>query len=380
MRKLSTLFILSFLFLQANAQKKNLLERIKEKVLSSKPDTSRSPGLMPLPVFGLAQETGFEIGAGLIYSFYQDRADSLNRASTIYGHASYATKGQIYASIKADLWSKGNKMHYFGQNSFTKIPIYFYGVGNHTLEANRDLIVQNQLKFTWDIERLLAKQYYGGINVGFENYTFKDKEPGGIFENDRSLVGTNGGQVLYLGIIQAFDNRNSNTYTTKGNYLKGTYSYAPDLFGGNNFHGSIVKLDLRSFYTVTPKLTAAVNVIYNGISGKHATVYLMPQMGNDAMMRGYYMGRFRDNNLLAGQLEMRYRFHPRFGVVAFGGTGKVFHSKLDLDEFKPNFGGGIRYFFDPGKGLSLRLDYGLGEKRAGEKRQSGIYIGFGEAF
>jgi hypothetical protein len=51
-----------------------------------------------------------------------------------------------------------------------------------------------------------------------------------------------------------------------------------------------------------------------------------------------------------------------------------------LESFKPSFGGGIRYFFDVAKGLSLRMDYAFGEKRPDEKRQKGFYIAFGEAF
>jgi len=38
------------------------------------------------------------------------------------------------------------------------------------------------------------------------------------------------------------------------------------------------------------------------------------------------------------------------------------------------------YFFDTAKGLSVRLDYGVGEKKANEKRQSGFYISLAEAF
>jgi len=44
------------------------------------------------------------------------------------------------------------------------------------------------------------------------------------------------------------------------------------------------------------------------------------------MMRGYYTGRFRDRNFIAGQTELRYRFADRFGVAAFAGTGEVFHA------------------------------------------------------
>jgi outer membrane translocation and assembly module TamA len=98
-------------------------------------------------------------------------------------------------------------------------------------------------------------------------------------------------------------------------------------------------------------------------------------------MRGYYSGRYRDENLMAAQAEIRYRFMNRFGIVAFAGTGKVFaNGQFNSDGLKPNFGFGGRYFFDPAKGLSVRLDYGVGEKLPNEKRQAGFYIGLAEAF
>ena len=98
------------------------------------------------------------------------------------------------------------------------------------------------------------------------------------------------------------------------------------------------------------------------------------------MMRGYYGGRYRDRNYLAGQAELRYRMSERLGVVGFLGTGEVFHSTFTFPALKPNYGGGIRYFVDTEKGLSIRADYAVGQKMAGEARQSGFYIGLGQAF
>ncbi len=108
--------------------------------------------------------------------------------------------------------------------------------------------------------------------------------------------------------------------------------------------------------------------------------YLLPSLGSDEMMRGYYNGRFRDRNFIAGQTELRYRFNPRLGIVVFAATGEVFHNGFSTHNLKPDWGGGVRYFFDVQKGLSIRFDYGVGEQRPGETRQSGFYIGLGEAF
>jgi outer membrane translocation and assembly module TamA len=106
----------------------------------------------------------------------------------------------------------------------------------------------------------------------------------------------------------------------------------------------------------------------------------LPQLGNDALMRGYYTGRYRDRNLIAGQTELRYRLADRLGLVGFVGAGEVAHNAFSVAALKPNYGGGLRYFFDTEKGLSIRMDYGIGEKVQGEARQEGFYIALGEAF
>src|SRR5690606_30472496 len=98
------------------------------------------------------------------------------------------------------------------------------------------------------------------------------------------------------------------------------------------------------------------------------------------MMRGYYTGRYRDRSLLAAQTELRYRFHPRVGVAAFVGAGSTYNDGLNSARFLPSVGGGLRYFFDLEHNSSIRLDYGIGEQRPGEKRQGGFYLALSEAF
>jgi outer membrane translocation and assembly module TamA len=108
---------------------------------------------------------------------------------------------------------------------------------------------------------------------------------------------------------------------------------------------------------------------------------MMSQLGGDQIMRGYYLGRYREANLLAAQAELRFRPGPRFGIAAFAGGGNVYPTGMSaFRNLKPNYGAGIRYFFDVEKSMSLRLDYGMGEKPAGEKRISGFYISLGESF
>lgn len=376
MKKLSicTLFVL--ITANALAQKKLI-----ERYLSNKTDSSRRPSFMPVPIFRYSQEIGVEFGAGLLYSTYLDRKDLSNRSSNFSGVVSASTKGQYNVTLKSDIWTKKNTHHYISEVRFKRMPFNFYGIGNETDAVSEDRLVQGFVKVVLEAEKRFWPSMYTGFSAGFENYHFTDKEIGGIFTTDPTIIHKIGGSVFYVGVSQTYDTRNSNNYTTKGMMAKVSYQYAPDFWGKENFTGSFIKANVRSFWSLSPKFVIGVNGLFHSIQGKNVPFYLLPQMGNDEMMRGYYTGRYRDRNLLAAQAELRYRYNNRFGAAIFGGAGQVFENGgLGIKNFKPSYGAGGRYFFDPEKGLSVRVDYGIGEKRANEKRQTGFYISLAEAF
>lgn len=376
MKKLSFVLIFGLFINPIYAQKKLIA-----KLFSNEKDTTRKASYIPIPVFGYAQETGFEFGLGSIYSFYIDKQDNNNRSSNMTGSASYSTKESYNVKLSSDLWTKENKYHIINEIRFKDLPFNFYGVGNQTLQSDEDKIKQRFFKFSLDIERKIANNTYTGISLGFEKYNYKDLAVGGILDTSPLVLGKNGGKVLYIGLSQSYDTRNSNNYPTQGFFGRISYQYAPNLFGSNSFSGSQVKLNLRGYWSLAPSLTLGLQGLYYTIQGKNTPFYLLQQLGNDEIMRGYYTGRYRDKNLIASQAELRYRFVERLGVVAFGGLGKVFSNGRPLFyDLKPNYGIGGRFFFDPAKGLSVRADYGIGEKLSNEKRQTGFYISFAEAF
>lgn len=356
-------------------------KKLIKKIFSDDADTSRSSSFLALPVLGYAQETGIEFGAVSLYSFYTDRRDTMTRASRLTGVATFTTKSQSNFQLKSDIWSPGNAYHYSSEIRYKNFPFNFYGIGNSTLKANEDRITQKLFRLNAGIEKKLGRITYTGLNASYDNYRFADKAAGGIYTTDPSITDRDGGQVFFAGISQIIDNRNSNTYTTRGSYLKLNYSYAPDFFGGSNFNGGMFEAELRSFISLNKRLVIGVNGLFQSIGSGSTPFYLLPQLGNDEMMRGYYTGRYRDENLLAMQAELRLRLNPRFGFVGFAGTGTVYgNSGFKSADLKPSMGGGFRYFFDVEKGLSVRMDYAFGEKRPGEERQKGFYLSLGESF
>lgn len=94
-------------------------------------------------------------------------------------------------------------------------------------------------------------------------------------------------------------------------------------------------------------------------------------------MRGYYQGRYRDNNMAVIQAEYRIPLFWRFGAVAFGDIGNVAPApgQLNFTDLKYSYGGGLRVAMNKAEKLNLRGDFGINAKGTG-----GFYLQLGEAF
>ncbi|WP_299288488.1 hypothetical protein [uncultured Mucilaginibacter sp.] len=336
-------------------------------------DSSKRSSLLPLPLVAYAQETGLELGFAALYSFYTDTSHKNTKVSNLYLPVSYTFKNQSRISLKTDYWLPANSYHLTADIGYSNFPFNFYGIGNDTRSINKTLLTQKRFHAIAGAEKAVFTHLFLGLNSDYEDYSFKDQLI------NTNLPGKQGGGSLFYGPSLIFDNRNTNTYTLKGFYANLNGGLVSSI-NRSDYNGGYLNFDFRQFNSISKKLVLAFNGSYQFTTGSNTPFYLLQTLGNDQLMRGYYGGRFRDKYIIALQSELRYRLSDRIAVVGFGGTGTVYHSVFDLNDLKPNYGGGLRYFFDVEKGISIRADYGVGEKPAGEKRQSGFYLSLGEAF
>ena len=135
-------------------------------------------------------------------------------------------------------------------------------------------------------------------------------------------------------------------------------------------------MDARNYIPIHSSHTLAFQGLVSHSTG-NPPFYKLFMLGGQKVMRGYYQGHYRDNNMMAFQVE--YRVMPvwwRLGLVGFYGTGAVANDMSDfqLDDFKHSIGMGLRLQLDPKERITFRLDYAYG------KDSSGLYIAAFEAF
>jgi hypothetical protein len=357
----------------------NFLPKFIRRMYFNK-DTSKRSSFIVVPVLTSAPETGIEAGGAALYSFYTDTVHHNTRVSSVFGYGTVTTKGQTRTSLNINYWTSENKYHFTAYTGYTHFPFDFYGIGNNTANADKEHIDEKRYKLTFGAEKLVGSNIYIGVVGGGVNFSYKDHNTGGIFDTDPQIEDRSGGAFVYLGPSFNYDTRNNNTYTTKGMIVNAYFNAMQGIFGNNSYNGGFFNMEYSQFFALNKQLVIGLDVQEQSLVGGLSPFYLLPALGSDEMMRGYYNGRYRDRNFIAGQTELRYRIDQRFGLVGFVGTGEVFHETFTFAQLKPNYGGGVRYFFDLEKGLSVRLDYGVGQKPAGEKRESGFYVGLGQAF
>lgn len=346
-------------------------------------DSTKKSNFVLIPALSSSPETGIEFGGASLYSFYTDTTPhNVTRVSNLYGYASITTKGQEKISLNASYWKPQNQWHFTSSVSYINFPFDFYGLGNNTRKADAEAIEEKRFRATLEADKLVIKDLYAGVVGGAFRYyyysgTINENLP---FKTDPDIEDKHGGSSVYIGPSLTYDTRNSNTYTTSGMIITSYYNMMHGIMTNHNYVGGLFNAEYSQFFLLLKPLVLGLDIKEQSLTGGQSPFYLLPQLGNDALMRGYYTGRYRDRNLLAGQTELRYRLNDRVGIVGFLGAGEVAHNAFSASALKPDYGGGLRYFFDTEKGLSIRADYGFGEKPAGEPREQGFYIALGEAF
>lgn len=378
MRRLLFLFVFTIALNPLHAQEGNLFSRLKNKFLGTEKDSTKNGSFIAVPALSYAQETGLEYGFASTYSFFVDKDNPQRRSSNLAFSATLTSKKQKNIKLGGDIWTRDNKYHVIAELRYRDWPFNFYGIGNNTLEANKDYLGQRLSRAKIDVERKVTDKIYLGLNAQFDHFKFEDIEVGGIYEQN-DLYGKSGGKYFAIGASALYDNRDHTTYSTRGTYFRARYAHAPAFWGGENFQGGILELDGRAFYSPLHTVTLAAQWIYRGTFAKNTPFYMYRELGGDTSMRGYYLGRYRDNNYTAIQSEVRYRPIPRLGAAIFGSMGSTF-SKQHPYRNIASYGAGLRYFFSLEHSSSIRFDYAIGEKRPGEKRQTGFYLSLSEAF
>ena len=378
--KLYITFVLIFSFISFSSfsqeKKQNFFIRYINKFTKDSTEKSK-PQFLIYPTVAYAPETKWEFGISTVFVGYA-KGDTNNRLSEINAFAFVTTESQYGAYIEHALHSDKNTWFFLGKLKTQSFPLSYYGIGHNT--SKEKLATVEAFSFNWK-ERVLRKvwkDFFIGIELDFQGLDRVNFKP---YTSDLSLLqptGYKGSNNLGVGFGLLYDNRHNVLNVRNGLFAEtALLNYQKSLGSITNF--SSLFTDFRYFHPIRKRNVLAIQSVGQFTFGD-APFNQYALLGGEMMMRGYYLGRFRDRNYISFQTEYRMlplSFAKKFGCAVFASTGMIYDqfSSITSKHIKYAGGAGIHYLLFPRKDVWTRLDFAVNNEGG-----TGFYFFMGCAF
>jgi len=329
---------------------------------------SREVELAVLPAVFVQKETGFGAVVYTQMSFYTDSEPETD-ASRMGLSLTYTSNQQFIARMPTFLNFKNNNWVIEGASDFRIYPNRYYGVGNDSLWDYQSYS-ENVLSFDYEVRR----RVYGPLYIGLlwdmraafkfsaqQSYDIEGEETDAEGVLDREDPTGNGPNFNHgMGIQAVYDKRDNFNYPRSGGYHRTSLTYYSPVLGGEHKYPFWV-IDARQYIPVFGTHVLAFQFL-SEVRWGDVPFSSMAELGGPWQMRGYFRGRYRDDNLALLQFEYRYPIYRRLSGVAFASLGEVYGKKnaFDWGLLRWTTGAGARFRF--GEHTYVRLDAAFNTK------------------
>ena len=343
-----------------------------------------APEVLILPGVFSTPETGFGGGAGLFILDHPIEGKQGSKANAIRIGGIYTEKKQFVLRGSIEKYVNDNRDLITVSFMAQKYPDAFYGVGGNTLVKDEE----KYISYAWEAQvrflREITTSVYLGTQAILSNERIDHLKPGAFLDrqmdqNGHPVTGTVPFDLAGIGLLARMDTRDDYQDPVRGYFIEGSTMVRRQEFGSaHQFNTSTI--DGRWFVPLTastnpPRLAFHCLAISNNGSPPFQA---LAQLGGRDVLRGYFLGRYRDRNLLALQSELRIPLRGKWGAVVYAAVGNVARTweGMRSTELKPAGGIGARYRVSDVQKVNLRLDFTWGR----ETPNPSLYLSLAEAF
>ncbi|MEP1033487.1 BamA/TamA family outer membrane protein [Ekhidna sp.] len=356
------------------AQNDGLVKRAWNSVFNDTTSIER-PKFIAYPTIAFAPETKWEFGVSAVYVYYANQ-DIKNRLSEVTAFTFITLEKQYGLWMDHALYSDKSKWFFLGRVRLQQFPLLYFGTG---IDISGEELAQIDAGSISIRERVLRK-IHGSLYLGFETDFHRLSNVGLTQitnEPFQAPAGIRKFSNLGLGLGVVYDNRHNVLNVREGFFGEMGFLRYDDGWG-SDFEFTSYFFDARYYLPTNDTQVLATQLYFSEIQGD-APFSQLSLMGGESLMRGYYLGRYRDQTLLAAQTEYRFLpfpFSKRLGAAAFVALGTVSEGapKLDVSKLKVAGGTGVRFLIFKSKDIFTRFDVAVSEDGLG------YYFFIGEAF
>jgi hypothetical protein len=339
--------------------------------------SAASARVLVLPTASFSPETSLSLGVRAFTLYHARHDTTVNRLSQV-ALASFVTlRGQFSVQFENAVYSDKNRYSLLGRAQYQQFPLLYYGIGPDTPADTPILVESASILIRERLLRQVRGNWYGGIEFDFQSVMSVNLvvPPGQTLS---PLIGQLGGRTSGLGLALVYDDRQNVLHVRRGAFLEvAGLAYRP-AFGSQFTYESII-VDARLYRPLGRPNRVLAMQVFGTFQRGDVPFYSLALLGGEALLRGYYLGRYRDKTLLTTQAEVRwlpFGFSKRIGGNVFGGLGTVAPTLADVQARYVRWvaGFGLQFLLLPSKDAYLRGD--LGFTREG----TGIYFSLGQAF
>lgn len=335
-----------------------------------------------VPSVGYTLSTGFAADLTGNVAFYAEPQKHEN-LSAISSNLSYNQRSQITFRTVSEIWTKDNDYDFVGDWRWYKFPENTYGLGSLTTTNDLNPIKYNFFRFYETVLKKLEKNFYGGLGYALDyHYNIAQNGKADQSITDYQIYGKTTSSIS-SGIIfnLLYDNRTNSINPLYGSYVN--LIYRPNLrLLGSDQNWQLITFDFRKYIPLTASRKSILAFwTLDNFSIGHPPYFDLPSIGWDMESntgRGYVIGRFRGQNMLYAETELRFTLSKNglLGGVLFV-NGETF-SDYPANRFQkvlPGFGPGLRVKFNKRSNTNIAIDYGIGTGNS-----HGLFVNLGEVF
>ena len=324
------------------------------------------------PEFGRSPQTGFYTGIYYLQLFKM-KGDTDSRTSNIETYSNVTEKNQYYLTLNNTVLFDKEKYFWRGNTYVSKFNEEFFGIGNDINVHQYEVINFNYFNTLQRVTRNIRPHMFVGLQGQF-NKTFNlSYDKGGLLD-ESTAYGKGGSQNLGVGPVFLYDSRDHVIYTRTGTYLDVSAMLFQKALGSQYPFTNMI-IDFRKFIKFYKNNVVCFQTLINYNWG-NVPFRQLALMGGDVMMRGYYPGIYRDNFMMAQQIELRIPVYKIFGIVLFAAAAEVQHTiqAFNWQDIKYTYGIGLRVMFIKHERINVGGDLGF------SKNTKTLSLGSGESF